>query len=356
MISTHWRRPHRPTEHELQPLDVLARQAADLIERNEVEKALRESREQFRWLASIVEFTDDAIISRNLDGIITSWNKSAERLFGYLAEEAVGKSMTILIPPERLDEETAILERIRRGDRIDHYETVRRRKDGSLIDVSLTISPMRDAEGKVVGASKIARDITERKRGEAQISMLAREAEHRAKNLLANVKAMVQLSQADTPAGLKEAIAGRIEAIANVHSLFAQSRWTGAELGSLVMQELSPYSRDGEMRTQIDGPSVMLKPNVGQAIAVALHELATNAAKYGALSVATGQVHVEWSRAADGQLVLRWTELGGPPVNPPTRKGFGTHVMETMIRDGVRGEVRLDWRAEGLACEVTIPA
>jgi two-component sensor histidine kinase len=84
--------------------------------------------------------------------------------------------------------------------------------------------------------------------------------------------------------------------------------------------------------------------------------LATNAAKYGALSEAKGQVHVEWSRAADGQLVLRWTELGGPPVNPPTRKGFGTHVMETMIRDGVRGEVRLDWRAEGLACEVTIPA
>jgi PAS domain S-box-containing protein len=355
MISTHWRRPHHPTERELQPLDVLARQAADLIERNEVEKALRESREQFRWLASIVEFTDDAIVSKNLNGIITSWNKSAERLFGYLAEEAVGKPVTILIPPERLDEETAILERIRRGDRIDHYETVRRRKDGSLIDVSLTISPMRDAEGKVVGASKIARDITERKRGEAQISMLAREAEHRAKNLLANVKAMVQLSQADTPAGLKEAIAGRIEAIANVHSLFAQSRWTGAELGSLVMQELSPYSRDGEMRTQIDGPSVMLKPNVGQAIAVALHELATNAAKYGALSVATGQVHVEWSRAADGQLVLRWTELGGPPVNAPTRKGFGTHAMETMIRDGVRGEVRLDWRAEGLACEIAVP-
>src|SRR5215470_679788 len=139
-ISTHWRNPHRPTERELQPLDVLARQAADLIERNEVETALRESREQFRRLASIVEFSDDAIVSKNLDGIITSWNKGAERLLGYLAEEAVGKSVTMLFPPERLGEETAILEHLKRGDRIDHFETVRRRKDGSLIDVSLTIS------------------------------------------------------------------------------------------------------------------------------------------------------------------------------------------------------------------------
>jgi PAS domain S-box-containing protein len=355
MISTHWRRPHRPSEHELQPLDVLARQAADLIERNEVEKALRDSREQFRWLASIVESSDDAIVGKNLDGIITSWNKGAERVFGYLAEDIIGKSITILIPPERQGEEQTILGRIGRGDRIDHYETIRRRKDGNLIDVSLTISPVRDAEGNVVGASKIARDISERKRSEAQISALAREAEHRAKNLLANVRAMVQLSQADTPAGLKEAIAGRIEALANVHSLFVKSRWTGAELGSLVAQELSPYSRDGEMRTQIDGPTVTLKQDVAQALAVALHELATNAAKYGALSEAKGQVRVEWSRAADGRVVLRWIEAGGPPVNPPTRKGFGAQVMDTMIQGHARGDVRLDWRAEGLVCEIAIP-
>ena len=199
MVTTYWRKPHRLTDRELQPLDVLARQAADLIERNKAEAALRESREQFRWLASIVESSDDAIMSKNLDGLITSWNKGAERLFGYLAEEVIGKSAIILFPSERHHEESVIIERIKRGDRVDHYETIRQRKDGKLIDISLTVSPMRGVDGKVVGASVIARDITERKRSEAQISVLAHEAEHRAKNLLANVKAMVHRSQADTP-------------------------------------------------------------------------------------------------------------------------------------------------------------
>ena len=114
-------------------------------------------------LAAIVESSDDAIIGKDLDGTIVSWNRGAERLFQYTAEEVIGKSVTVLIPPDRFDEEPEILGRVRRGDRVDHYETVRRRKDGTLLDISLTVSPIRDAQGKVVGASKIARDITERK-------------------------------------------------------------------------------------------------------------------------------------------------------------------------------------------------
>src|SRR5262249_8154958 len=127
-----------------------------------------EAKERFRLLASIVASSDDAIVSKNLDGIITSWNKGAERLFGYPAEEAVGKPITILIPPEQHNEEDLILERIRRGERIEHYETVRKRKDGSSVVISLTVSPVKNIEGRVVGASKIARDITERKLAEAR--------------------------------------------------------------------------------------------------------------------------------------------------------------------------------------------
>jgi PAS domain S-box-containing protein len=181
MISTHWREPHQSAERSLRRLDVLARQAADLIERGRVEAALRETNDRLLWLASIVESSDDSIITKNLDGIIMSWNKSAERVFGYTAEEVVGKPVTILIPTELHDEEPGILARIRRGERIDHYETVRRRRDGSLIDISLTVSPVKDSQGKIVGASKIARDITERKRAEERIATLAREAEHRAR-------------------------------------------------------------------------------------------------------------------------------------------------------------------------------
>jgi PAS domain S-box-containing protein len=309
-----------------------------------------------RHAASIVESSDDAIISKDLNGNITSWNRGAERVFGYAAEEVIGKPVTILIPPERQDEESSILERIRRGERVEPYETVRVRKHGSRVDISLTVSPVRSAAGKIIGASKIARDITEQKRYEAQIAILAREAEHRAKNVLATVQATVHLTQSDTPDGLKRAIEGRIQALANVHRLFVQSRWTGAELHSLVTQELSPYCEGGKKRARIAGPDLVLEPNTAQAVAVTLHELATNAAKYGALSVPAGKVDVEWSRAAEGRLVLRWAETGGPPVKPPTRRGFGTRVMERMIRDQLKGEMRFDWRAEGLACELVLLA
>jgi len=173
-----------------------------------------------------------------------------------------------------------ILERIRRGQRIDHFETVRQRKHGSLIDISLTVSPIKNSQGKIIGASKIARDITGRKRREAQLLILAREAEHRAKNMLSIVLATVQLSHADTTHELKRIIEGRIHAISNVAELLAESRWKGAELHALVTQELSPFCQHDLTQCRIEGPSLMLEPNTAQALAMTLHELVTNAAKY----------------------------------------------------------------------------
>src|SRR6516165_12733706 len=279
-------------------------------------------------MASIVQSSDDAIVSKNLDGIITSWNKGAERIFGYTAEEAVGQPITIVIPQDRHDEERTILTRLRRGERIEHFETVRQRKHGSLIWVSLTISPVKNVEGKIIGASKIARDITEQKRTGDQIATLAREAEHRSKNLLANVQAMVNLSQADAVADFKKAIGGRIHALANVHSLFVATRWIGAELSTIAGYELAPYSTSGDKRVRIDGPQVLLEPDTAQAVAVILHELATNAVKYGALSTPNGDIDLKWSHEANGRLNLRWI---GPTVESPTRRGFGRRVIEQMI-------------------------
>jgi PAS domain S-box-containing protein len=159
MISTHWRAPHQSAKRDLRLLDVLARFATDLMERGQAEEAAAH-------LAAIVTSADDAIVSKTLDGIITTWNASAERMFGYTAQEIIGQSILLLIPPDRHAEEDLILARLRAGERIEHFETVRVAKDGRPLDVSLTISPIRDSAGVIIGASKIARDITERKQAE----------------------------------------------------------------------------------------------------------------------------------------------------------------------------------------------
>jgi two-component sensor histidine kinase len=232
---------------------------------------------------------------------------------------------------------------------------VRQRKDGGLIVVSLSVSPVKDAGGKIVGASKIARDITERKRNEERIATLAREAEHRSKNLLASVQAAVNLSSAATSAELKRAIEGRIQALANVHSLFVESRWIGAGLETIATQELAPYAAKDQSRVRIGGPAVLLEPTAAQAIAVTLHELATNAAKYGSLSGAKGKIDLQWQHEPNGQLTLRWTESGGPAVKAPTRRGFGSRVIERMA-DQLKGKAHFDWRPDGLVCEMTVLA
>lgn len=308
-----------------------------------------------RRLASIVESSDDAIISKNLDGIITTWNRAAERLFGYLAQEAIGQSITILIPDGRQDEETEILERIRRGERIDHFETMRRRKDGTLVNISLTVSPVADESGKIVGASKIARDITEQKRKEEQIVLLAREADHRTKNLLAIAQATVHLTHAETVTDLKAAIEGRLQALANAHALLAKSRWAGADLHELAVVELSAYVEKDNARVQIDGTSLLLESASAQAMAVALHELATNSAKYGALSISAGQVKVEWRLERGRQVHVCWTEIGGPSVTPPSKEGFGTRAITRMIEQ-LNGNINFDWRVNGVICDIMIPA
>ncbi len=325
----------------------------DITERKRMEAALRDSEQRLSRLAAIVESSDDIIIGTTLDGTITSWNRGAERILGWTASEAIGHPITIIIPLDRHQEEQEILARIRRGEHVDHFETVRQSMHGAPIVVSLTVSPIRNADGGIVGASKIARDITEQKQAQEQIAALAREAEHRAKNLLANVQAIVKLSRAATPDDLKRAIAGRIQALANVHSLFVDTRWIGAELSEIAAHELAPYSTTGEGRVRIEGPRVLLEPNAAQAIAVALHELATNAAKYGALSSADGRVDLAWRHAADGRLDLHWTESGGPAVRAPTRQGFGTRIVKQMTAQ-LKGEARFDWRPEGLCCDITL--
>jgi len=243
---------------------------------------------------------------------------------------------------------------LRTGISVRQQEVHIERPDGSRGIALVDIEAVKDSAGNIVGAINCFPDITERKRSEAQIVSLANEAEHRTKNILATVLATVRLSNSGTPDELKQLIEGRINALAKVHTLFVESRWTGAELHRLVTQELLAYSGKRDACVRIDGPTVMLEPNVAQMLAISLHELATNAAKYGSLSAAGGHVEIAWSRTTDEKLNLRWIESGGPTATPPTHCGFGTRVVKNMIGH-LGGEVRFDWRDQGLRCEIAVP-
>jgi PAS domain S-box-containing protein len=638
-------------------VDISGQKTSETTLRNEIDERLRVE-EAHERLVSIIESSDDAIVSKDLDGIIVSWNGGAERLFGYTAKEVVGKPVTILIPAHRRDEESDILERIRRGERVDHYETIRQRKDGSLLNISLTVSPVRDSEGKVVGASKIARDVTPRKRAEdalaqriieqaalyrftdrlhkaegredvyeaaldgicqalgcerasillfdaagvmrfvawrglsegyrravdghspwtadvedpapiffddlvssdipedlketirsegiaalgfiplvangrligkfmtyygaphtftqgeidlaatvarqlgfsiartgaeearqeadeslrkneqrlqlaleaghmgawewdlasggvvwspglqqihglgpgsfggsledfkrdihpddlsmvlaevdraiaarddyhvsyrivrpdgqvrwleafgrfvlnpngspqklggvcmdvttrkqaeAERDLLVAELSHRVKNTLATVLSIERqsFSKASSIEDARRSFGARIQALAQTHGRLADKNWSGVSLQTLFLDELAPYRREDSQNVRLAGSSVVLNPKCALTLGLAIHELATNAAKYGALSAKGGLVEVSWQiDPRDRHLQIRWIESGGPAVERPARSGFGRLLLERALASDLKGSVDLDFAAEGLRCHIAIP-
>jgi len=218
--------------------------------------------------------------------------------------------------------------------------------------ISNVRSSVKDEDGGIVEASKIATDITQQKRDREQIAVLAREAEHRSKNLLASVRAILHLSRADSVDDLKQALEGRFRALENVNSLLVESRWIGADLSTIASQELAPYAPSDKTRVQIAGPSISLAANAAQPLTIILHELTTNAAKYGCLSQAAGRLELTWHRE-NGRLTIIWREVGGPVVQEPNHRGFGSRVIEQMVGQ-LRGAVKFDWRSEGLVCEIVV--
>jgi PAS domain S-box-containing protein len=311
---------------------------------------------------AIIESSDDAILSKDLNGQILSWNRGAERLFGFTAEEAVGRPVTIVIPIDRRDEEPGILEKIHRGERIEHFETVRQRKDGSFVDISLTISPIRDSRGTIVGASKIARDITELKKARERQRLLLREMSHRVNNLFALSGSIVGLSarSAKSPRELADSTRARLSALARAHALTFSDGFGGAAppsttLHSLVRTIVAPFNEVERPRIAIAGIDGGVSGSTVTSLALLLHEFATNAAKYGALSTDTGSVEVVFAEKGESILV-HWTERGGPPVAPPSGSlGFGDVLTRIAVSDQLGGEIVRDWRPEGLAIRLVIP-
>ena len=315
---------------------------------------------QYERAAAIVHSSDDAIVSTDLEGVIRSWNSGAERLLGYTAREAVGEPATLFIPADRIDDEQGIVERIRRDEKIEHYETVRRCKDGRLLDVSLTVSPLTDAQGRIVGASRIARDITERKRQEHHRELLMNELNHRVKNTLATVQslAMQTLRHAATLAEGRDSFEARLMTLSKAHDVLTREHWEGADLNKVAADAVAAYCGDvQESRFRVAGPIVRLQPKAVLALSMALHELATNAMKYGALSNTTGNVEINW-RLIPGdpqRFQLRWAESGGPPVETPDRRGFGSRLVEQCLAQDLAGEARLTFARGGLVCTIDTP-
>jgi PAS domain S-box-containing protein len=241
-------------------------------------------------------------------------------------------------------------------------ENTVRRHGGSPMPVSQVILAHRDASGEVAFYSTVMRDLTERKRAEEDRLLLTRELDHRAKNILAVVQAALRLTPRADPGAYADAVEGRVMALARAHSLLSERQWSGAELRILLEGELDAFlgapqaGGGGDMpRAELDGPPVTLVPPMAQGLSMALHELATNATKHGALSRQGGRLRVSWT-VRDGMLCLRWREAGGPPVlGAPTRRGFGTRVLDSTIRGQLGGWVRSSWEASGLVCEIEVP-
>jgi PAS domain S-box-containing protein len=429
------------------------------------------------FYAALVESSEDAIVAKNVDGVVIAWNPAAEKLFGWTAREMIGGTIRRLLPPDRQEEEDEILARIRSGQRVEPFYTKRMHKDGHLLDVSVSVSPVRDSEGKVIGASKIARDvgpylraqervreseqlfrtlaetisqlawigrpdghivwynqrwyeytgttpeevegwgwtkihhpghleraerhyresiahgeewedtfplrgkngeyrwflsrakpirnqageivqwfgtntdITEQREQAEQIRLLLMEVNHRSKNMLTTIQALARRSGPDEE-GFLSRFEDRVRSLAVNQDILVGREWREVPVDELVREQLAFISdAPGELR--VSGPELSLEPRASEVIGMALHELATNSLKYGALSVESGHVDIGWNRGDDdASFAIWWREGGGPPVVEPENHGFGTTLIRDVPRHNLGADVTLAYNSDGVCWEL----
>ena len=325
-----------------------------------VDLSERKRHEQARSrLAAIVESSQDAIVGNDLHGTVVSWNAGAERLFGIQAADVVGRPLPELVKDGLPWDWADMLDMLERGERLSVVECAGTAKTGEPIEVAVTVSPVRESDGQVTGVSLVARDIRARKAAEEKAALLLGELDHRVKNILSIVSAVVSqtLKTSLSPEHFVIEVEGRIRAIAAAHSLLTTAGEGTVSMHAILETELAPYDQDSG-NVSIEGPDLALTPKAGLALAMAVHELASNAAKYGALSTAAGQLAIEWRAEKGGDtpfMTLSWSETGGPVVAPPTRRGFGTTMIERALAHELDAEVRRDFAPTGLRCTIVAP-
>jgi len=331
-----------------------------VIDRLLIVGTLRSSEERFRLTVGAA--LDYAIFITDPTDRITDWLPGAQAVFGWTAEEALGQPAAMIFTPEDRENEVPEWE----------VETARRegaapnvrwhlRKDGGRVFIEGSTTALRGADGQVRGYIKIGQDVTTRKAAEERQALLMREVDHRAKNALSVVNAALRLTRAPDLPSYVRAIEGRVDALARAQTLLADDRWHGADLLTLLRGELATFldvEGGGEPQVEATGPAVRLPAGAAQPLGMAIHELATNAMKYGGLSTPAGRVAISWTTEGwpTPMLRLHWVESGGPPIGgPPERRGFGTRVLDGTVRGQLQGTVSLTWNTLGLLCEIKVP-
>ncbi len=356
-LMVYFDRPHTFADDELHLAESIASHVAHAIQRRRDEAALRES---LAIVQIVNEGTPTLLYAKDRDGRMRMANPATLRALGVTAEQALGHTALEYWSDKAAAAQVMANDRelMERGKAIAFEETVRL-ADGTHTFLS-TKTPQRDAAGNVIGLVGASIDITDIKRAEERQKLLIRELNHRVKNTLATVQSIAAqtLRGAGGDRGARRAFEARLLALSNAHNVLTRESWDGAAIEEVVATALAPHRAAGDSRFAVSGPALRLNPKAALGLALALHELATNAAKYGALSQRAGRVQVDWGISADGPVArfrLRWTESDGPPVTPPPRKGFGSRLIERGLSLELGGRAAIDFRPEGIVYSIDAP-
>jgi PAS domain S-box-containing protein len=357
MLSTQFRDVHRPTPHELDLLDLYARQAADFIERHRNDEARRESEERYR---GIYRHASMGIAIWDLDGRLVSCNPAYSDMRGYSEDELRGTGFEAIVHPEDRDRHASEVKKLI-SQQIPSFEIENRclSKEGKVSWVHKHVSLLRDGAGRPASIITLATNITERKQHEEQIDLLLREVNHRSKNLLSLVQAIAQQTINTKPDDFLPRFQARVQALAASHDILVGNKWKGADLHELARSQLAHFRDLMDKRIALTGPPVFASAAAAQALGMAFHELATNATKYGALSDESGCVELGWKTAqsaeGEGVFVVEWIERGGPPVAAPSGSGFGSTVICRLAERSLSAKVELNYPRTGLTWRLQCP-
>jgi PAS domain S-box-containing protein len=370
MLSTHFSDVHTPTQYELRRLDLYARQAADFIEHCRMEEALKESEARERARATELEAIMESVpapiwLTKDSTCETVTGNRAAEQLLGLppgtnhsfsVSDGQRPTNFELCSEGRKLDTAELPIQRAARGEEIQNLELELRFTDGYSRTLLGNAAPLRGTDGKLFGSVAAFVDITERLRAEKQRALLVAELSHRVKNTLATVFALWQhtCAKAETLDAAKRSFETRLLALSQTHSRLAEADWSGVRLNALIEDELRPYLSEDGQNVVVRGEDIILNSRAALTLGLALHELATNAAKYGALSRSEGRVSVSW--AIDGGVFsFEWKEDGGPAVSAPLRRGFGRFLIERGLAADFAGNVDLNFNVGGVTCRMAAP-